>query len=74
MNTKELLDAAISLPVEERACLADSILRSLNAPDSEIDRQWTDIAQRRLHELRSGNVHPIPGSEVFDRAWKQLER
>ena len=72
MSTKELIAEAMSLPVEERALVADSILRSLNAPQSEIDRKWTAVAQRRLGELRSGKVKPVPGAEVFARVWKRF--
>ncbi len=72
MSTKELIAEAISLPVEERVLVADSILRSLNAPQADIDRRWTVVAQRRLQELRSGKVKPVPGDEVFARVWKRL--
>jgi hypothetical protein len=51
MTTKELIEAVVSLPVEERAIVADSILRSLNAPESEIDRKWAQVAQRRLARI-----------------------
>ncbi len=73
MTTKELIAEAVSLPVEERAIVADSILRSLNAPESDIDRKWVAVAQRRLAELRSGQVKPIPGEQVFARVWKRFE-
>jgi hypothetical protein len=53
--------------------VADSILRSLNAPESDIDRKWVAVAQRRLAELRSGQVEPIPGEQVFARVWKRFE-
>lgn len=72
MSTKELIAEAISLPVEERALVADSILRSLNAPQSGIDRKWAAVAQRRLAELRSGEVKLVPGDEVFARVWKRF--
>ncbi len=73
MTTKELIAEAVSLPVEERAIVADSILRSLNAPESDIDRKWVVVAQRRLAELRSGQVKPIPGEQVFARVWKRFK-
>lgn len=73
MTTKELIAEAISLPVEERSIVVDSILRSLNAPESDIDRKWAAVAQRRLAELRSGQVKYIPGEQVFARVWKRFE-
>jgi putative addiction module component (TIGR02574 family) len=64
-STAEIIRDAESLPVEERALVVDALLRSLNPPDPEIDRQWADTAKRRLQELRSGRVEPVPGEEVF---------
>jgi len=66
MNTKQLIDEAVSLPVEERALVVDSLLRSLNQPESEIDRKWAAVAQRRLAEIRSGAVEPVPGKKMYD--------
>jgi hypothetical protein len=59
VTMKEVIEEVISLPVEERAIVADAILRSLNLPESEIDREWAKVAQRRLAELRSGEVKPV---------------
>ena len=72
MAMKELIAEAISLPVEERAILADTILRSLNPPDSDMDRRWVAVARRRLAELRSGQVEAVPGDEVFAKIWKRF--
>ena len=72
MKTKDLIAEAISLPVEERAIVVDSILRSLNPPESDIDRKWAAIARRRLSQLRSGEVRAVPGEEVFRRIWNRF--
>lgn len=74
MTTKKIIEEALSLPVEERALIADSLLRSLNMPDTGIDAKWTEVAKRRLQDLRSGKVKPVPGDVVFDRALKRFAK
>ena len=71
---KEIIQEAISLPVEERAIVVDSLLRTLNHPDTEIEREWEKVAQRRLAELRSGRVKAIPGDEVFEKIRARFEK
>lgn len=72
MKTKDLIAEAISLPVEERAMVVDSILKSLNPPELDIDQKWASVAKHRLKELRSGAVKGIPGDEVFKKIWKKF--
>ncbi|MCK4411028.1 addiction module protein [Candidatus Bipolaricaulota bacterium] len=72
MEPKELIAEAISLPVEERAIVVDSILRSLNSPEDDIDRQWIAEAERRLDEVRTGRVKAIPGDQVFAQIRKRF--
>ena len=62
---KEIIQEAAALPVEERAIVVDSLLKTLNPPDTEIDAEWMIVARRRLMELRTGSVKPIPGDEVI---------
>ena len=71
---KEIIEEAESLPVEERAMVIDSLLRSLNPPSVEIDREWAKVAKHRLAELRSGRVNPIPGNEVFAKIRERFEK
>ncbi len=52
LKTDELLNEAISLPVELRVQLVDALLRSLNPAQAEID---------------AGQAELIPGEEVFAR-------
>jgi len=64
-GTREIIEEATALPVEGRAAVVDSLLRSLNMPDPEIDRAWLAVAKRRLADIRSGRVAPVPGDQVF---------
>jgi len=66
-GVEEIIREAAELPVEERARVIDSLLRTLNATDPEIDRAWAEAAARRLSELRSGAAVPVPADEVFAR-------
>jgi hypothetical protein len=43
-------------------------------PNAGIDAKWTEVANRRLQELRSGKVKAIPGDDVFDRALKRFAK
>ncbi|HSW54743.1 MAG TPA: addiction module protein [Ignavibacteriaceae bacterium] len=72
METKKIIEEVISLPVEERALIADSILRSLNPVESEIDKKWIKIAKDRLNDLKSGKIKAVPGDEVFNKIWKRF--
>ena len=71
---KEIIKEAESLPVEERAMVIDSLLRSLNPPSVEIDREWVKVAKQRLAELRSGAAKPIPGDRVFMKIRERFEK
>lgn len=52
--------------------VVDSILKSLNPTQSDIDKKWGAVAKRRLKELRSGEVEGIPGDNVFQRTWEKF--
>jgi len=59
---------------EERTMVIDSLLKSLNPPESEIDKKWAAVAKRRLEELHSGKVEAVPGEEVFRRIWNRFSK
>jgi putative addiction module component (TIGR02574 family) len=71
MKTDDLIEEIRSLPVEERARLADVILKSLNQPASDMDQKWGELAVQRLSDLKTGLVQAIPGEEVFEEIWKR---
>ncbi len=57
-STKEIIQDAAALPFKERIIVIDSLLRTLNIPN---DTAWLEIAKRRLSEIRSNRIKPIPG-------------
>lgn len=73
-STKEIIQEAAALPVEERIIVVDSLLRTLNVPNPDIDKEWVAVAKRRLAELRSGHVSPVPGDQVFARIRERFGR
>ena len=45
MNADYLINEAVSLPVEARALMVDLLLRSLNQPESEVDKKWAGVVK-----------------------------
>ncbi len=74
LKTKKLIDEATSLPVEQRAHLADELLKSLNLFQTKIDKLWALEAEKRVSDIKSGKVQPIPGEEVFKKIRKRLNK
>lgn len=73
MEAREIIDEARSLPVEARAQVADSLLRSLNQTDPDVDQAWAEEAKKRLEEIRNGEVEPISGDEVFEEIQEKFD-
>jgi putative addiction module component (TIGR02574 family) len=64
-EVSELLKKALALPPEARAALAGSLLESLDdTVDASAEEEWNEEIARRIHELDSGKVKPIPWSEA----------
>ena len=74
MKASTLIEEAVSLPVEERAHLVDCLLQTLNPPDATHADAWAAVARRRIDELRSGKVAPVPGEVVFARIQQRYEK
>ena len=69
MTRKELEDEALRLPSDERACLAQKLILSLDDLSSaELAEAWLVEADRRARELDRGEVQPIPADEVRRKA------
>lgn len=71
-TTNRLIKEIESLPIDERIRVADSVLKTLNPVDQEIEDQWIEVAENRLLDLKSGKTSPIPGDDVFERIQKRF--
>jgi putative addiction module component (TIGR02574 family) len=61
----ELLKKVLALPPEARAALAGSLLESLDdTVDATAEEEWNEEIARRIRELDSGKVKPIPWAEA----------
>ena len=72
MSVQELEAEVLKLPSRERARLAEVLIASLDEED-EIAQAWSDEAERRYEELRSGRTKGIPAEEVFARVRSRLQ-
>ena len=65
MNTETIRREALSLPVQERAELAEQLLSSLDAlSELEIEQLWLQEATRRADDIDQGFAKRIPAEEV----------
>ena len=67
-KAEKLLKQALSLPEDVRVDLAEALLESVEhmPADEGAAAAWSSEAKRRLEEVRSGAVKPVP--------WEEAER
>jgi len=74
-DAAEILKEALALPMEARAALADSLLESVDREvDEDAEAAWQREIARRVAELDSGAVTPIPWAEVRSRLMATLRK
>ena len=64
-EVSELLRKALTLPPEGRAALAGSLLDSLDDQvDASAEEEWRLEIAKRIEELDSGKVKPVPWAQA----------
>lgn len=65
----DILGRALKLPAEARAAMAGRLLESLDdgAIDEDAEHAWAVEVSRRLKEIESATVTPIPWAEARRR-------
>lgn len=64
-DISDVLKEAMALPIDARAALAGALLESLDAPvDPSAEEDWNREIARRIEEIDTGAVKPVPWSEA----------
>ncbi|MNF90704.1 putative addiction module component [compost metagenome] len=67
MSTEKLVEQALKLPATERFEIAETLLRSLDRPDPEIERLWGEEAVRRLQAYDQGQLDTVGLEDALGR-------
>ncbi len=64
-QTAQLLEQVLRLPEKERSELADKLLENLEpASEEDVEAAWGEEIRRRIEEVESGAVKPVPWDEA----------
>lgn len=66
-NHRDLLEKALLLPENDRAQMADELLKSLRKSDPEIDDLWKQEAEDRVRAYEKGEIKAVSVEEVISK-------
>lgn len=69
---KTILDEALKLPANDRAALVETLIFSLDKPDSSIDAEWLKVAEDRLAAYHAGELEAVDAADVFAELGKKV--
>jgi putative addiction module component (TIGR02574 family) len=70
MSAAELIEAALKMNHEDRAQLLEAVSASLEG--ESLCEEWEDAIARRVADLDSDRVVPVPGEQVFQELAKRF--
>jgi putative addiction module component (TIGR02574 family) len=80
LNADAVLNAALALPLKERAEIAHKLLQSLDdeqepdaAEQAAIDKAWLEEIGRRVEDFEQGRAKAIPYEEVLRSIRERLK-
>lgn len=66
MSNKEIIESVLKLSPQEKLMIVDSILKSLDEPDKEIEEIWLEESEKRLKLFREGKLKGIPFEQLIN--------
>ena len=68
---KDIFEAALELPVDTRAALAEDLLDTVDEPH-EVAQAWDREIERRLDRMDHGEGQAVPWAEARKRVFARL--
>jgi len=76
-EVSDLLKRALSLPAEERAAPANTLLDSIEPAQDSVEEAWDKEVARRMKDLEAGRAVTVPWEELrrsFSTRWMSDSR
>lgn len=65
MDKKSVLERALRLKPAERLELIEKLIHSLDRPDREIEKVWSEETEKRYQALKEGKVNTTSLDEII---------
>ncbi len=65
-KSKAILEKALQLKPHEKYILIETLIESLDKPDTAINDIWIEEAEKRLSRYREGKSKGIPYKDIFN--------
>ena len=73
-KTNDLFTIIESMPIDVKTALIEKLLNSIHPLQKDVDKEWIEEAEKRINEIKKGNVQLISGDEVFNEIKDRYKR
>jgi len=73
-KTNDLFTIIESMPIDVKTALIEKLLNSIHPLQKDVDKEWIEEAEKRINEIKKGNVQLIAGDEVFNEIKDRYKR
>ncbi|MFA7421489.1 MAG: addiction module protein [Melioribacteraceae bacterium] len=67
METKNIIQSALSLSPAERLFIIEALSQSLSEPNSDVEKLWKEEIEQRYNALQCGKIKTIPYEEILKK-------
>jgi putative addiction module component (TIGR02574 family) len=72
MTADEIIAAAMTLPPEARAQIAEELFDSLDPARKQVDAAWAEEIERRISDVEAGRADLVPHDQAMAEARRRL--